>query len=363
MAESKQLYEAVSREIDAQRTRLAEEIVARHYSEQPDLATRYGPTGREKCLQDVNGHLAYLAQSIAVSTPNLFSDYIAWAKEMLSSRTVPGEHLAANLVHLRDVLQRFLLPSMQAIALQYVDAGLEECRRNTLSSPSFLAPAERHVDLARRYLDALLAMDRQSASILVLDAVRAGVNVTELYIHVFQRSQEEIGRLWQLNQVSVAQEHFCTAATQLIMSQLYPHIFTGEKNGRTLVAAGVAGDLHELGVRMVADFFEIAGWKTIYLGANTPAQGIVKLLIDHKADVLALSTTMTYHIRPVVDTIKAVRLSEAKHIKILVGGYPFNRSPDLWAKVGADGHARDASAAVILANDLLMLDAAKVRQS
>ena len=63
----------------------------------------------------------------------------------------------------------------------------------------------------------------------------------------------------------MAQEHYCTAATQLIMSQLYPYIFTTGKNGRVLVGTCVSGDLHEIGVRMVSDFFEMEGWDTFYL--------------------------------------------------------------------------------------------------
>ena len=37
---------------------------------------------------------------------------------------------------------------------------------------------------------------------------------------------------------------------------------------------------------------------------------------------------------------------------ILVGGYPFLLSPDLWRRVGADGFASDAQQAVQVANAL-----------
>jgi len=84
----------------------------------------------------------------------------------------------------------------------------------------------------------------------------AGVPVKRIYLDVFQATQYEVGRLWQLNEVGVGEEHYCTAATQLIISQLYPQIFASEKGPNTLVATCVAGDLHELGARMVTDFFE-----------------------------------------------------------------------------------------------------------
>ncbi|MDZ7776615.1 MAG: hypothetical protein U5L09_13885 [Bacteroidales bacterium] len=55
------------------------------------------------------------------------------------------------------------------------------------------------------------------------------------------------------------------------MSQLYPYIFNSQRVGKSMVAATVGGELHEMGIRMVADFFEMEGWDTWYLGANAPA--------------------------------------------------------------------------------------------
>src|SRR5947208_2720790 len=91
--------------------------------------------------------------------------------------------------------------------------------------PTLLEGDDPLTELARQYLRALLAGERQGASRLILDAVKAGVPVRDIYLHVFQRCQQEAGRLWQVNRLTVAQEHYATAATQLIMAQLYPHVF------------------------------------------------------------------------------------------------------------------------------------------
>lgn len=188
----------------------------------------------------------------------------------------------------------------------------------------------------------------------MLDAVAAGTLVKEVYLHVFQPAQYEIGRLWQTNRISVAQEHYCTAATQLIMSQLYPHIFATAKNGRTLIATSVAGDLHEIGVRMVADFFEMEGCNTYYLGANTPHAGVIATIVEEHADVLDVSATISYHVEAVRDLIRAVRAHPlCGNIKILAGGFPFNREPNLWETVGADGFAPDAQQAITLAAQMM----------
>ena len=213
--------------------------------------------------------------------------------------------------------------------------------------PTFIEGDTSIDNLARQYLEALLRADRQGASRMILNDVQNGESIKKIYTQVFQRTQREVGRLWQTNQISVAQEHYCTAATQMVMSQLYPYIFSGERKDHRLVAACVGGELHEIGARMVADFFEMEGWDTYFLGANTPPDTIVATVLERKADLLALSATMTFHIGKVAEIISLLRAKESSvRTRVLVGGYPFNLSPDLWEKIGADGYAPDAETAV-----------------
>lgn len=208
--------------------------------------------------------------------------------------------------------------------------------------------------LAQEYTDALLKTDHARASRMVLDALEHGINVSDIYLGVFQWSQYEIGRLWQSGQISVAQEHYCTAATQLVLSQLYPYIFTEKRSWYRILVVCVAGELHELGARMVADFFQMEGWNTFYTGANTPTKDIARTLEDFQPHILAVSATMHYHITEVKALISQIRQSDrGRKVPILVGGYTFNVVPDSWRKIGADGYSPDARAAVDLARQLL----------
>jgi len=204
--------------------------------------------------------------------------------------------------------------------------------------------------LADQYLAALLRAQRQAASRMILDAVERGVDVKDIYLNVLQRTQYEIGRLWQTNRISVAEEHYCTACAQFVMTQLYPYIFRSERNGRRMVATCVGGELHEIGVRMVADFFEMEGWDTYYLGANTPARDILDTIAKREADIVGISVTIHYNLPQLLDLIAILKKSpDASTVKFLVGGRPFSLAPDLWQKTGADGSAAHAQEAVSLA--------------
>ena len=140
----------------------------------------------------------------------------------------------------------------------------------------------------------------------------------------------------------------------MIMSQLYPYIFSSERNGKTLVATCVSGDLHEIGVRMVSDFFEMEGWDTFYLGANVPVRDFLQTLKERDADLALISATMTFHLRYVREMISGIRSdSDTKSVKIMVGGYPFNVAPNLWKEIGADGFAQNAESATQTAAKLM----------
>ena len=339
--------------IDEHRTALAEEAVSRHYELQPDLAVRYGPDGRAKCLQDLDYHLLYLAEAIGASSPSLFSDYVEWAMVLLAGFKIPENDLAVNLRCLQEALQKRVSAGAGAIVKEYIEAGTAKLSLPAEPASFIKQESPLHL-LAEQYLQALLQSDRRAASQMVLDAVQQGTSVKDIYLQVFQPAQQEIGRLWQTNRISVAQEHYCTAATQLVMSQLYPYIFASDKIGRRLIASCVGGELHEIGIRMVADFFEMEGWDTYYLGANTPAASILQSIEERRADVLAFSATMTFHLSRVIQLIDQVRAAKiGRDMIILVGGYPFNVSPGLWQQVGADGYAADAQQAIHEANRLL----------
>ncbi len=75
----------------------------------------------------------------------------------------------------------------------------------------------------------------------------------------------------------------------------------------------------------------------------------MEMLAAEKAELLALSATMTYHVRAVADLIKEVRATPGiAGVTVMVGGYPFNIAPDLWRNVGADAYVADASLAPAL---------------
>jgi methanogenic corrinoid protein MtbC1 len=146
----------------------------------------------------------------------------------------PPQALTTALECMSQALLETLQPDTAAIACSTIRAALEHLSYSSENIESFILPESPQADLAKKYLNVLLQGDRHTARRIILDSVAQGTSVKDIYLHVFQPCQQEIGRLWQMNRLSVAQEHFCTVATQMVMSQVYPYIFSGEKNGGRL---------------------------------------------------------------------------------------------------------------------------------
>ena len=206
-----------------------------------------------------------------------------------------------------------------------------------------------------RYVEHLLVGDQAAAEQIVTDAIAAGASLDTVYVEILQRALYEVGRRWETSQLTVAQEHYCTAATQQVMASLHARLFQTPLRGPRLLATSVGGNFHSVGIRMLADVFALAGWRTTCLGAD-PASDQVRgeLASPEGYDVIAISAALVEHVADVATLIETVRRSPAgPGIHILVGGRPFNADLELWRAVGADGHATTPQAAVDLATELV----------
>lgn len=345
---------ANGRVIAAQREELARAVVKRHFARHPHFAERYGPHGQMKCYQDALYHLLYLSEAVTNSAPSLFRDYVAWAKVRLLSLGIAAPDLEQHLRLLEEVLRERLDPQVAVAAAAYIEQALDAFDILSRDPPTFIRDNMPLYELSRAYLNALLAYRRHDATRLILDAVAGGTPVADVYLYVLQPVLREVGRLWQTNRASVALEHYCTAATQVVMARLLPQVFSAERVGRTMVATCVGDELHEVGVRMVADFFEMAGWDALYLGANVPSESIIATLVEQRADLLGISVTITAHMSTAAELIAAVRAHpDCTQVKVCVGGYPFNLTEGLWRKMGADGYGPDARTAIEICNRLV----------
>ena len=336
---------------------IAEATVARDYAARPALLERYGESGRSRYREDVVHDVAALAAAVDAADEGLFVDYVGWLKIVLVNRGVAAGDIAESLRCLDFALAN-AAGGEYARALGPLRTALARLDAMPTQSASLIAEASAEHEIARNCLEALLRLDAGAARAVLEDALAAGMPLARIYAGVVPPLMREVGRRWQTNEISVAHEHYCSAAVQSILGGFHRLIFKhGNAAGPSIMVACVEGEQHELGARTVADVFELSGWHTSFLGANLPARDLVKLIEEaaRRPDVIALSATMPGHLARLAATIEAIR--DSTGVPVMVGGYLFDARLSLAERLDADGCAADAEAAVSIANALVATEA------
>lgn len=329
---------------------IALSMVTRQYQLRPKEWEKYGTQGLEKSFRDARYLLDYLYEAVIASNSQILVEFSLWADELFKGLNLPENTMLETLTCLKNTLAEEY-PDILLIADNHINVSIEalKTKGKTYHEP---LNESRLAAKAKQYIDHLLEGDRFAALRLIDELAAKGESVKDIYLEIFQPAQYEIGQLWLRNRISVAKEHFCTAVTQQAMSILYPKIFTSVRKGLTFVAACIGNELHEIGIRMVADFFEMDGWDTYYLGANTPTDSIIKAANEKKADVLGLSIALPIHRSLLKEIISNISPHLQYSTKIIIGGYALNNSQVNLEWFGAHGFAPNALKAVELGNSL-----------
>ena len=290
-----------------------------------------------------------LASSIGVGCPDELARRAAWARVAFEAR---GANVADLVLSLR-ALKRAAIESVpsedSALVASALDGAIQAAESPAREPPPELSADAPHGRLAARYLLALLEGDRLRAARLVHDEVGAGrIGVPEVYRWVFMPVLRELGRMWHLGEVNVAEEHFATATTLAAMSQLAPLATRKPETGRALLAATVSGNAHEVGVRMVADRFEWEGWRVVYLGPSVPPEDLAQATVDFGVDAVALSVALTVQLDALDRAVSLIR-STAPGVLVIAGGAGLGGDEGLARRLGADALASDPDEAVRVA--------------
>lgn len=179
--------------------------------------------------------------------------------------------------------------------------------------------------LTRLYLDSLRAADASGAFRVASGAIEEGMTVPQLYQRVIAPAMYRVGELWEKGALTVADEHLATALTHRVLAALRPPLETeaeqagpSVEGGRVMLAA-VEGEQHALGLRMVADVLEDAGFCAIYLGADVPIDALLQAISSLSPDLLGLGVTMRELAPRLREVADAVRKAHPR-LGLLIGG-------------------------------------------
>lgn len=320
----------------------------------PELVAVGLPSTFADPVEDTRMRILALAESLDVDRPQLLAHQTAWYKVALTHRNVAPAYLPENLTAIRAALRAELPDECQPAIERHIAAAIRAATEAPTDIPSWIEGEGPLRDEARHFLLAVLENRRADAIELVMGLRKTGVSVADIHDHMLSTAQREVGRMWLMGEIPIADEHFASRIVESCLDRLSTTMAAPARRNRTVLMFAVGGDMHSIGLRMVADRFEAHGYDVWNLGADMPGYDFEWMLQDRKVDLIALGATLVLHVGSARSTIAQLRGALGHRCPpILVGGGPFAVVDDLHRIVGADAVANDPDTAVRRGEELL----------
>ena len=331
---------------------IAVKVMDRQFEKVPSLHNNLSEKQKDKFLEDVSSNLSHLAISLKVNKGEIYLKYMEWLGVLMSNMKFSLEGMLLHFQCTYEVLNEILQDRNSVQMHDLLKQGQKTFTKSYLrESNDNLKPLKGEIAV---FITHILNDELDKARFFIEKSMEKGNDIQYIYMNLIQPSLYEIGELWYQRKLSVSKEHYLTAFLNDIMTSLYPRYVEKHTKG-TMLALCPGKEFHQIGMRMVTDFFQLDGWKTHYIGGNISNDHIMEELNQREVDIVAISSTITTNIDTVKDLINGIKNHEKfASVKIIVGGKTFNDHKDLWMEFGADAYGSNPQEAINWANKQLL---------
>jgi methanogenic corrinoid protein MtbC1 len=183
-------------------------------------------------------------------------------------------------------------------------------------------------------LERIVAREREAVVEAVIDMARTQ-GLAEV-IALLAGVQREVGRRWQDQEWSVADEHAATALADLALAAAALGVPLAEPTLGSFVVTCAEEEWHILPARMFAEQLRAYGWDVVFLGASTPADHLARYLARRPVVAVGVSCSVPVHLPGARRSIVA---AHEVGVPVIAGGAGFGSSAARARAVGADAWA------------------------
>ena len=171
------------------------------------------------------------------------------------------------------------------------------------------------------------------------------------------KGMDEVGRLFNANQMIVAEVLQSAEAMKAAVAHLEPHMDKADSANRgTIVLATVKGDVHDIGKNLVDIILTNNGYRVVNLGIKIPPDELIKAYQQHQPNAIGLSGLLVKSAQMMVTTAQDLKTAGVR-CPIMVGGAAlsarFTRIKIAPEYDGVVAYANDAMEGLDLANQLM----------
>lgn len=188
------------------------------------------------------------------------------------------------------------------------------------AAPAPAAPpseSNKYEELTGQLYLALINLDTHKAN-QIADLAFSLYDYEEVFHHILVKVLYKVGDEWENGVISVAQEHF---SSQFIINRCTQFLRILPMNPALpkVMAFCPEGEHHQIGLMIFSLFLKKKGNEVIYLGPNTPLEGLADLIKMKNISVVAISMTNPAPVKKVESWIQSC-LETNPSLKFIVGG-------------------------------------------
>lgn len=144
----------------------------------------------------------------------------------------------------------------------------------------------------------------------------------EMLHQVFVPLMIRVGDEWEQGSISVAQEHL---VSQFVLQRCmqFLRVFPVDARLPKIIAVCPSEEHHQVGLLLFSLFLRRKGMDVIYLGGDTPVDGVADMIRDKRLEWMCLSLSDPRRIKSAELFVDSI-LGQAPHVKVVLGGRGFN---------------------------------------
>jgi len=214
-----------------------------------------------------------------------------------------------------------------------------------------------YAELYEKMSNSVITGEAEEAAGLARQALEVGIRPLDAIDNGFVKGIRVVGDRFGAGELFLPELVMSAEAMKAALAILEPELAKSAQARASMgnvLACTVQGDIHDIGKRIVCTMLSANGFSVVDLGVNVKVDRFVEEIKTRKPDIVAMSALLTTTAPNQGKVIKQLLQQGIREdFIVMIGGAPTSPS---WAKeVGADGYGENATEAVRVAKELMVL--------
>lgn len=201
----------------------------------------------------------------------------------------------------------------------FASAEVEEIVNRALAKREPCLGALDFNEAAKKYAAAAVGGSEACCAAILDHALGLERSLLDIYLDLLGPAVAIVSKWHAAEEIDKAQEQMASAITDRMMARVVQRFVPACRQDRTAVLGCCPNSWQVIGLRMVADYLNLSGWKTMFLGPNVPSKCFLKMVEQNEPDLVLVSCVAADGLDCGLSLVRELNVLRASNRKLVVG--------------------------------------------